>query len=177
MSLSTLSIKRPVLAIVLNLLIVIFGLIAYQSLGVREFPSIDPPVVNVRTSYPGANSEIIDAQITVPLEKSLNGIEGVKTISSASNQGSSNITIEFEIGVDMERAATDVRDKVSQAVRQLPPDLEGVPVVSKADSDSDAIMAMSLKNNETDVVTISDYAENVPLKPMAELPMKTLSQI
>lgn len=161
MSLSTLSIKRPVLAIVLNLLIVIFGLIAYQSLGVREFPSIDPPVVNVRTSYPGANSEIIDAQITVPLEKSLNGIEGVKTISSASNQGSSNITIEFEIGVDMERAANDVRDKVSQAVRQLPPDLEGVPVVSKADSDSDAIMAMSLKNNETDVVTISDYAENV----------------
>ena len=101
-SISSLSIKRPVLAIVMNLLIILFGVIAYRSLGVREFPSIDPPVVTVRANYPGANADIIESQITVPLEKALNGIEGIRTISSASNQGSCNITIECELGSDME---------------------------------------------------------------------------
>ena len=161
MSLSTLSIKRPVLAIVLNLLIVLFGVISYQSLSVREFPSIDPPVVSVRASYPGANADIVESQITVPLEKVLNSVEGIRTVSSASNQGSANITIEFELGVDMERAANDVRDKVTQAVQQLPRDLDGIPVVSKADSNSDAIFAMSLRNKGKDIIEISDYAENV----------------
>ncbi len=161
MSLSTLSIKRPVLAIVMNLLIILFGLISYNSLGVREFPSIDPPIVTVRTNYPGANADIIESQITVPLEKSLNGIEGIRTISSASNQGSSNITIEFELNANMEKAANDVRDKVTQAVQQLPKDIDGLPVVNKSDSNSESIMSMTLNNPTKSILEISDYAENV----------------
>lgn len=161
MSISTLSIKRPVLAIVMNLLIILFGVISYQALGVREFPSIDPPVVTVRASYPGANADIIESQITVPLEKALNGIEGIRTISSASNQGSCNITIEFELDADMEKAANDVRDKVTQAVQQLPRDLDGIPVVSKSDSNSEAIIALRLNSKNKNILELSDYAENV----------------
>ena len=160
MSISTLSVKRPVLAIVMNLIIILFGGIAYTFLGVREIPSIDPPVVSIRASYPGANSDIIESQITVPLEKELNGIEGVRTISSSSNQGSANITIEFQLGVDMERATNDVRDKVTGAMRQLPRDLDGIPVVSKADANSDYIIAMTLTNPDKNIIEISDYAEN-----------------
>jgi multidrug efflux pump len=161
MSLSTISIKRPVLAIVANLIIIIFGAIAFTNLGVREIPSIDPPIVSVRTNYPGANSDIIESQITVPLEKALNGIEGIRTISSASNQGSSSITIEFELGVDMERATNDVRDKVTGAVGQLPRDLDGLPSVNKSDSNSESIIAMNLSNPSKNILEISDYAENV----------------
>jgi multidrug efflux pump len=161
MSISSLSIKRPVLAIVMNLMIILFGIIAYRSLGVREFPSIDPPVVTVRANYPGANADIIESQITVPLEKALNGIEGIRTISSASNQGSSNITIEFVLGADMEKAANDVRDKVTQAVRELPRDLDGLPIVNKSDSNSEAIISMTLNSPTKTILEISDYAENV----------------
>lgn len=161
MSISSLSIKRPVLAIVMNLMIILFGIIAYRSLGVREFPSIDPPVVTVRANYPGANADIIESQITVPLEKALNGIEGIRTISSASNQGSSNITIEFELGANMEKAANDVRDKVTQAVRELPRDLDGLPIVNKSDSNSEAIISMTLNSPTKTILEISDYAENV----------------
>lgn len=161
MSISSLSIKRPVLAIVMNLLIILFGVIAYRALGVREFPSIDPPVVTVRANYPGANADIIESQITVPLEKALNGIEGIRTISSASNQGSSNITIEFELGSDMEKAANDVRDKVTTAVQQLPRDLDGLPIVNKSDSNSEAIISMTLNSPSKSILEISDYAENV----------------
>ncbi len=161
MSISTLSIKRPVLAIVMNLLILLFGFVSFQYLGVREFPSVDPPVVTVSTSYPGANADIIESQITEPLEKALNSVEGIRSVSSSSNQGSSNITIEFKLGVDMERAANDVRDKVSQAVRQLPNDIDGLPNVRKADADADFIMSFTLQSNKRDMLEISDYAENV----------------
>lgn len=161
MSISSLSIKRPVLAIVMNLMIILFGIIAYRSLGVREFPSIDPPVVTVRANYPGANADIIESQITIPLEKALNGIEGIRTISSASNQGSSNITIEFELGANMEKAANDVRDKVTQAVRELPRDLDGLPIVNKSDSNSEAIISMTLNSPTKTILELSDYAENV----------------
>lgn len=161
MSISTISIKRPVLAIVMNLLIILFGAIGYTFLGVREYPSIDPPVVSVRTNYVGANSDIIESQITEPLEKALNAIEGIKSINSSSNNGSSQITIEFEIGVDMETAANDVRDKVSSAVRQLPQDIDGPPTVSKADANSDPIMSMLLQSDVRSHMEISDYAENV----------------
>ena len=118
-SLSTISIKRPVLAIVMNLIIVLFGAIGYTYLGVREFPSIDPPVITVRTGYTGASADVVESQITEPLEKALNGIEGIRSISSASNLGSSNITVEFSLGTNLEAAANDVRDKVAQAVRNL----------------------------------------------------------
>ncbi|MDX2249700.1 MAG: efflux RND transporter permease subunit [Bacteroidia bacterium] len=161
MSISTLSIKRPVLAIVMNLMILLFGIIAFSYLGVREYPSIDPPIVSIRTSYPGANAAIIEAEITEPLEKAINSVEGIRTVSSASNQGSSNITIEFNLDVEMEQAANDVRDKVSQAVGQLPKDIDGVPTVSKSDADSESIMAMTLESSDKDLLELSDYADNV----------------
>ena len=113
MSLSSISIKRPVLAIVMSLIIVLFGGISFTYLGVREYPAIDPPIITVRTAYAGANADVIESQITEPLEKALNGIAGVRNISSASNQGTSNITVEFNLDADLEAAANDVRDKVS----------------------------------------------------------------
>jgi hydrophobe/amphiphile efflux-1 (HAE1) family protein len=161
MSISTTSIKRPVLAIVMNLMILLFGVIGYTFLGVREFPNIDPTVVNVRTSYPGANSDIIESQITEPLEKSINGIDGIRNITSSSNQGSSNITIEFNLDKNIEEAANDVRDKVSQAARSLPKDIDGNPVVSKADANSDPIITMTVQSDKRNALELSDYAENV----------------
>ena len=160
-SLSTISVNRPVLAIVMNLIILLFGLIGFKTLGVREFPAVDPPIINVRTNYPGANADIIESQITEPLEKAINGIQGIRTITSASNQGSSNITVEFDLSSDLESAANDVRDKVSQAIRQLPKDLDGVPIVSKADANSDAIISMTVQSNTRNHMELSDFAENV----------------
>lgn len=161
MSISTTSIKRPVLAIVMNLMILLFGIIGYNFLGVREFPDIDPTVVSVRTSYPGANADIIESQITEPLEKSINGIDGIRNISSSSNQGSSNITIEFNLDKNIDDAANDVRDKVSQAARSLPRDIDGNPIVSKADANSQAVITMTIQSDKRDVMELSDYAENV----------------
>ncbi len=161
MNLSELSLKRPVLAIVCSIVIIIFGGIGYKFLGVREYPAIDPAVVNVRTSYTGANAEIIEQQITEPLEKAINGVQGVKNITSNSAQGSSNITVEFELGVDLEKAANDVRDKVSQAVSQLPQDVDAPPIVSKADSDSDPIMFMQVQSQKKGLLELTDFAENV----------------
>jgi multidrug efflux pump subunit AcrB len=129
------------MAMVLSIIIILFGFIGFKFLGVRDYPAIDPPNISVRTSYPGANSDIIESQITEPLEKAVNGIAGVKNITSSSSQGSSNINVEFELGEDLEAAANDVRDKVSQAIRSLPSDLEAPPVVSKADASSDPILA------------------------------------
>jgi multidrug efflux pump len=143
MSLSTLSIKRPVLTIVMNLAIILFGIIGYTYLGVREFPSIDPAQISVRTSYSGANADIIESQITEPLEKVINSIDGIRNITSSSNQGSSNITIEFNLDKNLEEAANDVRDKVSQAARNLPQDIDALPVVSEADADSEPIITMT----------------------------------
>jgi multidrug efflux pump len=161
MSISTLSIKRPVLAIVMNLLIILFGFLGYKFLGMREFPSIDPPVVSIRTSYTGANPDVIESQITEPLEKQLNSIEGIKSINSISSQGTSSITVEFDIGVDMERAANDVRDKVGSASRTLPLDIDGPPVVSKADANSEPIIVLTFKSDTRSHLEVSDYAENV----------------
>jgi len=161
MNLSELSLKRPVLAIVCSIVIIIFGLIGFNFLGVREYPAIDPPVVNVRTQYTGANAEIIEQQITEPLEKAVNGVEGVRTITSSSSQGSSNITVEFELGVDLEKAANDVREKVSQAQNALPQDIDAPPSVSKQDSDSDPILFMQVQSNRRTLLELSDLAENV----------------
>src|SRR5215212_1389929 len=134
MNISEISLKRPVLAIVMNVLIIVFGVIGFKYLGVRDYPAIDPPNINVRTSYPGANPDIIESQITEPLEKAINGIAGVKNITSLSSSGSSNINVEFDLSVDLEAAANDVRDKASQATRSLPSDLDAPPVISKADA-------------------------------------------
>jgi multidrug efflux pump len=161
MDIAELSVKRPILALVMSIIIVLFGSIGFKLLGVREFPSIDPPIITVRTSYTGANAEVIQSQITEPLEKVINGIEGIRSISSASNLGSSVITVEFNLGVNLEEAANDVRDKVSQGVRQLPQDIDAAPVVSKADANSDAILSMTLVSDYKSPLEVSDYAENV----------------
>ncbi|KLT66189.1 efflux RND transporter permease subunit [Pedobacter sp. BMA] len=177
MSISTTSIKRPVLAIVMNLLIVLFGIIGYTFLGVREYPSIDPTVVSVRTSYPGANADIIESQITEPLEKSINSIDGIRNISSSSNQGTSNITIEFNLDKNIEEAANDVRDKVSQAARTLPKDIDGLPTVSKADANSDPIVSMTIQSDKRNTLELSDFAENVIADRIQTIPGVSSVQI
>src|SRR6218665_961947 len=146
MTISELSLKRPVLAIVMNIVIVLFGAIGFNYLGVRDYPAIDPPNISVRTAYSGANADVIESQITEPLEKSINGIAGVKNISSSSSQGVSSITVEFELGYNLEEAANDVRDKVSQTIRTLPADLDAPPVVTKADANSDPILSMTVQS-------------------------------
>ncbi|MEY3348137.1 MAG: efflux RND transporter permease subunit [Bacteroidota bacterium] len=161
MNLSELSIKRPVFAVVCSIVIIIFGVMGYSFLGVREYPAIDPPIVNVRCSYVGANAEIIEQQVTEVLEKAVNGVQGVKNITSSSSQGSSNITVEFELGVDLERAANDVREKVSQVSGQLPQDLDAPPVVAKQDSDAEPIVFMQMQSNKRTLLEISDLAENI----------------
>jgi multidrug efflux pump len=158
MSLSSTSIKRPVLATVFSLVILLFGLIGMTYLGVREFPSVDPPLITVSTSYPGANSDVIETQITEPLEQSINGIPGIRTLTSVSRQGGSNITVEFELSVDMETAANDVRDKVSQATRMLPRDVDP-PTVSKADADASPIMFVAIKSDKRSLLELSEIAE------------------
>ena len=161
MSLSTTSIRRPVMTIVINLAIVLFGVIGYTFLGVREFPSIDPAQISVRTNYAGANADIIESQITEPLEKAINSIDGIRNITSSSIQGSSNITVEFNLNKNLEEAANDVRDKVSQAIRSLPQDIDAPPVVSKADANSEAIISMTVQSDTKTALELSDYAENV----------------
>lgn len=177
MSLSTTSINRPVLTIVMNLLIILFGVIGFKYLGVREYPSIDPPVITVRTNYSGANADIIESQITEPLEKGLNGIAGIKSISSSSNQGSSVITVEFDISINMEAAANDVRDKVSQSVRQLPLDIDALPSVTKSDANADAIISMTLQSKNLSHLEVSDYAENVIAERLQTIPGVSTIQI
>lgn len=163
MSLPSISLKRPVFAMVMSIIIVLFGLLGFKFLGVREYPSIDPPTINVATSYTGANAGIMESQITEPLEKAINGIEGIRTLTSTSSQGASNITVEFNLGYDLETAANDVRDKVSQAVRQLPQDIDAPPVVTKSDANANAIIAMTVRSNSRNILQLDDYAENVLL--------------
>lgn len=157
-SLSTISINRPVLAIVMSLVIILFGIIGFDFLGVREFPSVDPPVINVTTNYVGANADVIESQITEPLEDQINGIAGIRTITSTSSEGSSNIRVEFELGVDLEAATNDVRDKVSGAMRNLPPDVDP-PVVSKSDADARPILFFSVLSEKRDLMELSRIAE------------------
>jgi len=160
MSLSNTSINRPVLAIVMSLVLVIFGLVSLFYLEVREYPSVDPPIVNVTTVYPGANSDVIESQITEPLEQSLNGIEGIKTLTSESREQSSRITIEFELSRNLEDAANDVRDRVSRAQRNLPSDIDN-PIVQKSDADATPIIFMFLQSDTKSILDVSDYASNV----------------
>ena len=158
------------LAIVMNIIIVIFGVIGFQSLGVRDYPSIDPPIINVRTSYAGANPDIVETQITEPLEKSINGIAGIKSISSTSALGSSSISVEFDLGIDLEAAANDVRDKVSQATRSLPDDIDAPPVVSKADANSSPIISMTVQSETKNQLELTEYAENVLVEKLQTIP-------
>ncbi len=170
MNISELSLRRPVLAIVMNIIIVLFGVFGFKFLGIRDYPAIDPPNISVRTAYPGANADIIETQITEPLEKAINGIAGIKNITSSSSNGSSNINVEFNLGEDLEAAANDVRDKVSQAQRSLPADLDAPPVVSKADAGMDAILAMTLQSHSRNPLQMTEYANNVLVERLQTIP-------
>src|ERR1035437_3387694 len=158
MSLSSVSINRPVLATVFAIVILLFGVVGLTFLGIREFPSVDPPIISVSTSCPGANSDVIETQITEPLEQSINGIQGIRSLTSVSQQGQSNITVEFELSVDMETAANDTRDKVSQALRMLPRDCDP-PVVAKADADANPILQLTVESDKRSLLELSEIAE------------------
>jgi len=170
MNISSFSIKRPVFATVLNLAIVLFGIVGYTFLAVRDYPAIDPPIINVTTSYAGANSDIIESQITEPLEKVINGIPGIRSISSSSATGRSNINIEFNLGENLEASANDVRDKVGQAIRNLPQDIDAPPVVTKSDANSDFIILVGLQSSTKSLMELSDYAENVLQEKLQTIP-------
>jgi multidrug efflux pump len=158
MSLASVSINRPVLATVFAIVILLFGVVGVTFLGIREFPSVDPPIISVRTDYPGANSDVIETQITEPLEQSINGIQGIRSLTSVSRQGGSEITVEFQLSVDMETAANDTRDKVSQAMRMLPRDCDP-PVVAKADADANPILQLTIESDKRSLLELSEIAE------------------
>ena len=158
MNISELSIRRPVLATVLTIIILIFGIIGYSSLGVREYPSVDNPIISVTCTYAGANADVIESQITEPLEQNLNGIPGIRSLTSVSQQGQCRITIEFELSVDLETAANDVRDKVSRAQRYLPRDCDP-PTVSKADADATPILMVAIHSNNHTLLELSEIAD------------------
>lgn len=158
MNISELSIRRPVLSTVFTIIILLFGLIGYSYLGVREYPSVDNPIISVSCSYPGANADVIENQITEPLEQNINGIPGIRSLSSVSQQGQSRITVEFELSVDLETAANDVRDKVSRAQRYLPRDCDP-PTVSKADADASPILMVALQSDKRSLLELSEIAD------------------
>ncbi|MDX5482799.1 MAG: efflux RND transporter permease subunit [Hymenobacteraceae bacterium] len=168
-SLSNISIRRPVLAIVMSIAIMVFGFIGITYLGVREYPSVDPPIVNVRTSYTGANAETIESEITEPLEESINGIAGIRTLTSTSSEGSSNITVEFNLDVDLETAANDVRDRVARAQRRLPEDAEP-PTVAKADADANPILFLGIRSENRSLLELSDIGMNVFKEQLQTIP-------
>jgi multidrug efflux pump len=169
MSLSSLSIRRPVLATVMSIVVVLFGIIGYNYLGVREYPAVDPPIVTVSTSYVGANADVIESQITEPLEESINGIAGIRTITSVSREGRSTITVEFDLDIDMEAATNDVRDRVSRSLQRLPPDVDN-PIVSKADADSNPIVFLSVSSDSRNALETSEIANNMIRERMQTIP-------
>jgi multidrug efflux pump len=154
----------------MSVVIVVFGIIGYKFLGVRDFPSVDPPIISVSTSYAGANADVIESQITEPLEKAINGVPGIRNLSSTSSVGSSNITVEFDLDADLETAANDVRDKVGQAQRQLPQDIDAPPVVTKADASADQIITLEVQSDTRNINQLDDYAENVLQEGLQTIP-------
>lgn len=169
MNISELSIKRPVLATVMTVIILLFGMIGYTYLGVREYPSVDNPIISVQCSYAGANADVIENQITEPLEQNINGIPGIRSLSSVSQQGSCRITVEFELSVDLETAANDVRDKVSRAQRFLPRDCDP-PTVSKADADSRPIIMVALQSDKRSLLELSEIADLTVKEQLQTIP-------
>ena len=169
MNISELSIRRPVLSTVMTLIIILFGIIGYNTLGVREYPSVDNPIISVSCSYPGANADVIENQITEPLEQNINGIPGIRSLTSVSSQGSSRITVEFELSVDLETAANDVRDKVSRAQRFLPRDCDP-PTVSKADADATPILMVAIQSDKRSLLEISEIADLTVKEQLQTIP-------
>ncbi len=169
MTLYTLSIRRPVLAIVMSITIVLFGLLGFSFLGVREFPSLDPPNITVSTSYRGASADVIESQITEPLEAAVNGVEGIRTLTSTSRDGRSTIQAEFDLGTDLERAANDVRDHVSRTMRNLPPDVDP-PTVAKADADARPIAGITVRSDSRNLLELSHIAQEAFVERLQTIP-------
>ena len=169
MNIASISIKRPVLASVLSIILLLLGFVGFNMLGLREFPSVDPPIVTVSTSYTGANADVIATQITQPLEESINGIAGIRTLTSSSSDGNSRITVEFNIDADMEAAANDVRDRVSRVINRLPQDCDP-PVVVKTDADADVIMTLAVQSDSRDLLELTDYGINVFKERLQTIP-------
>ena len=143
MSVANLSVRRPVLMTVMALVIILLGAFGVSNLGIREYPNVDSPIIQVRTSYPGANAAVVEAEVTEILESSINSASGIKALTSTSRDGFSYISIEFETGMDLEAAANEIRDRVSRVRRRLPDDVDE-PTVYKSDSDPDPILISSL---------------------------------
>jgi len=169
MNISSLSINRPVLATVFSIVLVLFGVIGFTALGVREYPSVDPPIVTVQTNYTGANADIIESQITEPLEESINGIAGISALTSQSSDGRSSITVEFDLEIDLEAAANDVRDRVSRAQRNLPQDADP-PIVSKADANAETILSLTVQSDSRTLLELSEIANNVFKERLQTIP-------
>ena len=176
MNISELSIRRPVLATVLTIIILLFGMIGYNTLGVREYPSVDNPIISVTCSYAGANAEVIESQITEPLEQNINGIPGIRSLTSTSQQGQCRITIEFDLSVDLETAANDVRDKVSRAQRFLPRDCDP-PTVSKADADAMPILMVAIQSDSRSLLELSEIADLTVKEQLQTIPDVSSVQI
>jgi multidrug efflux pump len=168
-SLYSLSIRRPVLAIVMSLAILLFGGLGFRNLGVREFPSVDAPLITVVTNYRGASAEVIETQITEPLEESINGIDGIRTLTSTSREGRSTIQVEFALGADLERATNDVRDRVFRAQRNLPPDVDP-PTISKADADGRPVVALAVGSDERNLLELTRFADDVFRERLQTIP-------
>ncbi len=169
MTLSEISIKRPVLATVFAIIVVMLGVVGYIYLGVREYPSVDPPIVTVQTNYTGANADIIESQITEPLEEQINSVDGIKTLSSISTDGRSTITVEFLSKVDLNDAANDVRDKVSQAIKNLPPDADP-PVVNKADANAETILSITVQSKKRGLLELTQIGDNIFKERLQTIP-------
>jgi multidrug efflux pump len=168
-SLYSLSIRRPVLAIVMSLAILLFGALGFRNLGVREFPSVDAPLITVVTNYRGASADVIESQITEPLEESINGIDGIRTLTSVSREGRSTIQVEFDLGADLERAANDVRDRVFRAQRNLPPDVDP-PSISKADADASPVLALTVGSDQRNLLELTRFADDVFVERLQTIP-------
>jgi multidrug efflux pump len=158
MFLSDISVKRPVFATVVNLLLVVFGVVSISLLSLREYPDIDPPVVSINTNYPGASASIVETRITQLIEERISGIEGIKNIESSSRNGSSSISIEFDLSRDIDAASNDVRERVSRVLNSLPDQAEP-PEVSKSNSDEDVIIWYNLRSDNLSVMELTDYAD------------------
>ena len=169
MSLYSLSIRRPVLALVMSIAVVLFGVIGFRSLGVREFPAVDSPVISVSTNYRGAAADVIESQITEPLEESINGVAGIRNLTSVSREGRSTVTVEFELGVDLENAANDVRDRVSRAMRNLPADVDP-PTVSKSNDDEPPIIQVTVRSDQRSLLELSRLADDVFVERLQTIP-------
>lgn len=176
MSLSSVCIERPVLTTVMSIVILLFGIIGFTYLGLREYPSVDPPIISVVTDYPGANADVVESQITEPLEENINGIAGIREMSSVSADGRSTITVEFDLNIDLEAAANDVRDRVSRSIRSLPPDTEP-PTVRKADADATTILVLTVQSDRRDLMQLTAFADDILKERLQTIPGISLIRI